>query len=82
MSIQGHNNSHTAPTEIDMMERSKSIAEVTDDIGKRDAQPLEGAQEENAVGYKEYVEARDLDISDKEVSRTTQAICSSERIIH
>ncbi|KAL5115136.1 hypothetical protein ACEQ8H_006972 [Pleosporales sp. CAS-2024a] len=40
-----------------------------DDFTKSGHPRLDAAQEENAVGYKEYVEARDLDMSDEEMKR-------------
>jgi MFS family permease len=47
----------------------KPIEEISEDIHGRKSRKLNAAQEENAVGYKEYVEARDLDISDAEMKR-------------
>jgi hypothetical protein len=52
-----------------MADTMKPRAEMVDDTFKGNMQALNASEEENAVGYKEYIEARDLDISDQEVSR-------------
>lgn len=52
------------------MDLRKPEAVIADDvtIDKRSIVPLDEAHQENAVGYKEYLEALELDISEKEVS--------------
>ena len=57
-----------------MANTMKPHAEIVDDTFKGNMQALNASQEENAVGYKEYVEARDLDISDQEVSRLSACV--------
>jgi hypothetical protein len=67
MTAFGHNENRLAQEDINMAETTKSITNITDDIDKS-GQSLNAAKENDAVGYKEYIEARDLDISEKEVS--------------
>jgi hypothetical protein len=55
------------------MDEAKPVPVITDDLDKTNAQALNASREENAVGYKEYIEGRDLDISDKEVSSISYA---------
>lgn len=46
----------------------KPAVEMDNDIvHKKSGQELDAAQQENAVGYKEYHEALELEVSDKEV---------------
>lgn len=46
---------------------SKPHASVTDDTEKGVMRDFNATQEENAVGYKEYVAGRDIDYTEKEV---------------
>ena len=53
---------------IKAMDIRKPETEVADYVDKKSIVPLDEAHQESAVGYKEYLEALELDISEKEVS--------------
>lgn len=50
-----------------MTDIEKPAAIVADDMDEKKSQAMDVSQQDNAVGYKEFMEGRDLDISDKEV---------------
>jgi hypothetical protein len=51
------------------MEVGKPTAEVMDEFkSEKNVRPLDETHQNNAVGYKEYVEGLELDITEKEVS--------------
>ncbi|KAJ4368943.1 hypothetical protein N0V83_006025 [Neocucurbitaria cava] len=52
-----------------MTDIEKPSAVVADDMEEKRGPALNERQQENAVGYHEYIEARDLEISDKENNR-------------
>jgi hypothetical protein len=55
--------------DINMTDQTKTSPEFTD-VMKEGHQHhnLNGTEEENTVGYKEYIEGRDIEIPEKEVS--------------
>jgi hypothetical protein len=62
--------------DINMADQTKTCPEFTDVMEKgHQHHDLNAAEEENAVGYREYVEGRDIEIPEKEVSFTS---CSQQ----
>jgi hypothetical protein len=67
MNIIKNHKSRAAQGDITMADTAKPTAEIIDNMEKPAYNPMNTSQEENAVGYKEYREALDLDITEKEV---------------
>ena len=53
----------------DMEKRASYSADAPE---KKNIQELEMADQENAVGYREYLEALDIEVSDREVRTQTE----------
>jgi hypothetical protein len=61
------------------MDTDKNTAIMTDDVDPKATEQMDTSGQDNSVGLKEYLEGRDLDISEKEVSSNCMKIpCSTE----
>jgi hypothetical protein len=67
MNIIKNYKSRAAQDDIAMTDTAKPTVDIVDNVEKSEYNAINTSQEENAVGYKEYREALDLDITEKEV---------------
>jgi hypothetical protein len=78
MTVFQHHKTQDTQEDINMADQTKPVPEYMDVVEKSTGHELNAAQEENAVGYKEYIEGRDIDIPEQEVSLFS---CSTEHAL-